>query len=143
MKGRAIPQYPADRVAAGVAIKTEHETAIRDALATLPRRVRLDDGRKLLAAGEYAGGLGYRSNDDMVVLASYDPTPHGTLLHVSVSYASHVPSWADLRAVRAAFFPPDVDVIQVLPRAGEYVNVHQHTLHLFAAPETWQGGWNV
>ena len=143
MRGRAVPSYPAGRIEAAVAIKAEHEQAIRAALATLPRRVRLDDGRKLHMAYEVAGGLAYRCTDGMAVLASYDPTPHGMLLHVSVSYADREPRWSDLRAVRGAFFPADRDVIQVLPCAGEYVNVHQYCLHLFAAPETWQGGWNV
>ncbi len=90
-----------------------------------------------------AGGKAYRCVDGLAVIATYDPTPHGTLLHISMSYARRLPRWRDLVAVRDAFFPPDVDVIQVLPRRGEYVNAHQFTLHLFQAPAAWEGGWNV
>lgn len=143
MKGRAIPAYPAERIAAAKAIKETHGAAMLAAAATLPTRVRLADGRKLVMREAIAGGRGYTCTDGMVALASYDPTPHGLLLHVSVSYRNRMPSWADLALIRAAFFPADKDVIQVLPKQGEYVNIHQHCLHLFEAPAEWQGGWNV
>lgn len=146
-KGRrvgAIGTLPSrDRVRAGIAVKDAHRDEIAAAAATLPSEVTLGDGRLLKFARSVAGGIGYRCRDGMAVIASYDPSPHGLLLHISVSYADRDPRWKDLKLLRAAFFPPDVDVIQVLPRDGQYVNLHQHCFHLFQAPEAWQGGWNV
>ena len=141
-KGSAVPTYPAERIAAARAAFEQHGDAMQAAAETLPRLVRLADGRKLRAASPMSGGLGYLGEDGLTVVASYDATPHGLLLHVSTSYRDRMPSWADLALIRAAFFPADKDVIQVLPKQGEYVNIHQHCLHLFEAPADWQGGWN-
>lgn len=132
-----------DRIAEATRMFLEHEAEIRAAAATLPERVTLGDGRVLKFVKEMSGGKAYRCRDGMAAIVSYDATAHGLLLHVSISYADRDPRWRDLKAIRAAFFPADVDVIQVLPRAGEFVNVHVHCFHLFQAPETWQGGWNV
>lgn len=143
MKGRIVPSYPVARVQAAQELFAAHGDAMLAAAATLPRTLRLGDGRKLVVARSMSGGLAYRCADGLAVIASYDVTPHGLLLHVSMSYANRLPSWAELTLIRAAFYPPDLDVIQVLPRGGEYVNVHPYCLHLFAAPEAWQGGWNV
>lgn len=143
MKGRAVPSYPAERLAAARAAFAQHGDAMQAAAAALPRVVRLNDGRTLRALQQMSGGLAYCTTDGLCVVASFDATPHGLLLHVSASYAGRLPSWADLGLLRAAFYPADKDVIQVLPRAGEYVNVHEHCLHLFEAPGDWQGGWNV
>lgn len=140
----AIGTFPSrERVRAGLAIKDAHRAEIEAAAAVLPREVTLADGRVLKLDRAVSGGNGYRCRDGMAVIASYDPSPHGLLLHLSVSYADRDPRWKDLRLLRDAFFPADVDVIQVLPRAGEYVNLHTHCFHLFQAPESWQGGWNV
>lgn len=135
--------YPKGRLETAEQIAQAHSAEMAEAARTLPAEVRLADGRVLTQAMPVALGYGYRALDGMVVVASYDATPHGLLLHVSVSYRVRDPRWKDIRLVRDAFFPPDVDVIQVLPRAGEYVNVHRHAFHLFQAPGEWQGGWNV
>lgn len=73
-----------------------------------------------------------------MVTATLDETPHfGTLLHVAMSYPDHDPSWPEIKLVRAAFFPKEIDVIMVLPKEGDYVNVHPHCFHLWQAPEAW------
>lgn len=72
------------------------------------------------------------------VTATLDETPHfGTLLHVAMSYPDKDPSWREIKLVRAAFFPKNIDVIMVLPKEGDYVNVHSHCFHLFQAPASW------
>ena len=71
------------------------------------------------------------------VLASRDDTPHGPLLHVSVAYADHDPPWATIKAVREALFPLDVDCMMILPRSRDYVNLHEHTFHIFQTPTGW------
>lgn len=142
MKGRVVPAVPRERIQAALAMKQAHGAEMVELAKLLPDTVMLD-GRKLRYESPMAGGKAYRCADGMVVIATFDPSPHGVLLHVSVSYAYHDPTWNDLKQLRSAFFPDNVDVIQVLPRAGEYVNVHQHCFHLYQAPEVWQGGWNV
>ena len=71
------------------------------------------------------------------VLASVERTPHGTLLHVSTSYDNRDPDWYEIRAIREAFFPLDLDAMMVLPRAEDYVNIHHHTFHLWQTPSEW------
>ena len=145
-RGRIPPPeacYSPERIAQARAIKTQCQGAMEASAATLPARITLVDGRVLMRAEAFAGGYAYRCNDGLAVIASYDPTPHGTLLHLSASYAKRLPRWKDLTLLRDAFFPANVDVIQVLPRQGEYVNAHQFCLHLFQAPAAWEGGWNV
>ncbi len=147
-KGRKVPLgaallYPHERLAAARKMKAEHGQEMIAAAALLPKTVKLQDGRMLRAVDETCGGLGYTCLDGMHVIASYDPSPHGLLLHVSVSYAKKDPRWNDLRLLRDAFFPDHVDVVQVFPRRGQYVNAMEHCFHLFQAPGEWQGGWNV
>lgn len=141
-RGRAVPMS-GNRLLAAQEIAAAHGAEMEEAAKALPRSLQLADGRQLKYEKHMSGGCAYRCRDGLVVIATYDPSPHGTLLHVSVSYPDRDPRWRDLRLLRSAFFPPDVDVIQVLPREGEYVNVHQHCFHLFQAPATWEGGWNV
>ena len=103
--------------------------------------VRLSDGRVLRrhpAMGPIERFVQSEDNTGLTVLASIDDTPRfGKLLHVSVSYRDTDPQWADLKAVRAAFFPGGVDVVMVLPRAADYINIHQHCFHLWQAPTAW------
>lgn len=83
---------------------------------------------------EYAWWFGA---DKLKVIASLDRNPHGTLLHVSLSYPKRDPSWGVIKAVRYAFFPKDVDVAMMLPRDGDYVNVHPHCFQMWQTPEKW------
>jgi len=52
-------------------------------------------------------------------------------LHVSLSRATSIPSWEDVREVKDAFIGTDRKAIQVLPRASEYVNINPYVLHLW------------
>jgi hypothetical protein len=137
-RGRAVPSRA--RLAAAYQICLEHAEPLAALAATLPRTVRLNDGRALARDHHTGNGAGYRAPDGLRVLVSFDPTPHGILRHLSCSYADHDPTWQDLKLLRAAFFPADQDVIQVLPRDGAYINDHQHCFHLFESPAAWQGG---
>lgn len=112
------------------------------ALALLPESVRLTDGRTLARLCDFDGGYAYSSIPEtgLRVIVTHDGTPHGLLRHLSCSYHDRLPTWDEVGMLRDAFFPADWDVIQVLPRPSEYVNVHSYTLHLFQSPETWQGG---
>lgn len=59
------------------------------------------------------------------------------LLHLSCNFFGREPSWREIKALRHAFFPPDVDVIQVLPRVDRYVNLHPWVWHLWQFPGEW------
>jgi hypothetical protein len=78
-----------------------------------------------------------RKATPLVVLASWDRTVHGYLLHASLSYRSHLPSWRDLRDVRDALLPKDRDFMSVFPRPEDYVNLQEFTLHLWECPTKW------
>lgn len=73
----------------------------------------------------------------MLVLATMDQTPHGDLLHVSLIYPNRLPSWEDLRQVKDAFFGDDLDAMMVIPKAEDYINVHQYCFHIWQTPRTW------
>lgn len=130
--------YTPERVERALAHLAAHEAAITATAAAQPARVTLADGR-VLVKQRTEGHACYQCQDGMRVLVSDDAGPHGTLRHVSVSYRVRDPRWVELKLVREAFFPPDQDVMIVLPRRGEYVNVHQHCFHLWQTPETWRG----
>jgi hypothetical protein len=92
MKGRSVPSYPAERLAAARAAFAQHGDAMQAAAAALPRVVRLNDGRTLRALQQMSGGLAYCTTDGLCVVASFDATAHGLLLHVSASYANRLPT---------------------------------------------------
>lgn len=58
--------------------------------------------------------------------------------HVSVSLPGRkrCPTWDEMCAVRDLFFRPEAVVLEIHPRAADYVNDHPYVLHLWQ----WQGG---
>lgn len=117
---------------------TGHKVEPRAPLPTTD--LKLADGRVLRLMGKapvVPGALAWRTENRLAAPAGVEETPHGRLLHVSMSYSSRDPSWDDIKAVRAAFYPADVDVMMVLPKAEDYVNVHHHTFHLWQTPVAW------
>lgn len=74
----------------------------------------------------------------MRVIATVDKHPafDKWLLHASVSYPEHLPNWRDVRRVKDALFG-DVDAAMILPRAEDYVNINEYTLHLWQLPVVW------
>lgn len=72
------------------------------------------------------------------VIASVDPHPeYGPLLHVSLSFPNRLPTWEDIKQVRAAFYSPNIDCMMVLPRAEHYVNLHSFVFHIWQCPQGW------
>lgn len=110
--------------------------------------VRLADGRLLKRFGtvleaEIAPGVIQRQAAwqcaaiSLRVIVSDEQTPHGLLMHVSMSHPHHLPSWETVRLVRDAFFGDDIDVMLLLPQRADYVNLHPFVLHLWQTPTTW------
>lgn len=66
------------------------------------------------------------------VLRSIDDLGDGKpVLHISVSRKSKLPSWEDLKLCKTLFMGPDVDAYHIIPRASDYVNMNQNTMHLW------------
>lgn len=88
---------------------------------------------------------GWDGPRQMIVICSLDDTHLGPLLHASVSYQRRDPSWHDLKCVRYALFPSDIDVMCMLPRDDLYVSgvpgapggMDSHVFHMQQTPEGW------
>lgn len=52
-------------------------------------------------------------------------------LHVSASYADHLPAYAELKMVKDVFIGEDRKAIQVFPPKSEHYNLHDYCLHLW------------
>ncbi len=105
--------------------------------ATIPAGdLHLTDGRVLVQGSPRIGSY-WLGPDRLSVIATIDATPHGRLLHLSIAYPDHDPSWADIKAIRYAFYPRDIDVMMILPRDEDYVNVHEHCFQMMQTPVAW------
>lgn len=51
--------------------------------------------------------------------------------HVSIAHNARYPNWQEILAVRAWAFSEETEVVMVLARASEYVNIHQNCFHLW------------
>jgi len=71
------------------------------------------------------------------VICSIDPTKFGFLKHVSVSKPDQYPTWDELIDIRNQLFPADVDCMMVMPKAADYVNVHENCFHIWQCPAEW------
>jgi hypothetical protein len=79
----------------------------------------------------------YCRAERLAVVVSRDATRHGVLLHASMSHPSRMPSWDLMHTLRDVLYPDDVDVMMLLPRREDYVNLHPYCLHLWQAPDAW------
>ena len=80
---------------------------------------------------------GFVSLDGVQVLLALEPTPHGTLRHLSISRRERYPTWDEIHSVRNELLPADKDFMMVLPREGFYVNLHNNCFHLWETPKEW------
>lgn len=51
--------------------------------------------------------------------------------HVSVSLQNRCPSWEEMCFIKSLFFEPEETAMQLHPKQSEYVNFHEHCLHLW------------
>jgi len=76
---------------------------------------------------------------DLLLIVSDQPLPGGDPVaweHVSVHPADkrgrmRAPTWKEMCHVKDLCWDPEDVVMQLHPRASQYVNVHPHTLHLW------------
>lgn len=100
--------------------------------------LKLRETPSIVGQLDVSGHAAYDGPNGLVVVMTIDNTPRfGPLLHVSLSYRKRDPFWSEIKAAREAFFPPDIDVMMMLPAERDYVNLHPHTFHLIQTPERW------
>jgi hypothetical protein len=84
----------------------------------------------------------YVTESGCSVLYSLDPAraaPAGIWLppdelllhHLSVAHETRLPTWDEVADVRYELVPDEVTMALLLPPRGEYVNAHDHCLHLW------------
>jgi hypothetical protein len=114
------------------------------------RPIVLADGRRLVCTrrlpdapdappGAMLGGSFWSGPKGLQVIATLDHTDAwGPLLHVSVAYEklSRWPTWPDIVMVKDALFG-DTDVMMVLPRKADYVNIRSNCFQLQQMPQVW------
>jgi len=71
-------------------------------------------------------------------------------LHASMAHPKRIPTWEDLKRLRAWLVPLDRYVYQVLPPLDRYVNLNPNVLHLWAVvdgpeplPDFLRGGTSL
>lgn len=79
----------------------------------------------------------YSTDNGLTVIVGRDTTHHGSLLHVSISRRDRYPTWGEIKAVREVFYSPDIDVMMVMPKRADYVNLHKNCFHLWQTPTPW------
>lgn len=88
----------------------------------------------------------YLTDDCVSVIRSIDDTPHGKLLHVSISMPDEkvYPTREQIRECKDRFFG-DVTAIMVFPRKEFYINYRKNCFHLFELPKIPgpTGDWEV
>jgi hypothetical protein len=97
-----------------------------------PQREILADRRVLCVSQAVDGGKGYVDLGKGIgrgacVVWSFG----GGWDHVSISFTDHDPTWRDMCAAKEIFFDPEEVCVEYHPRASEYVNIHQHCLHIW------------
>jgi hypothetical protein len=90
------------------------------------------------SAAPIGGIRSYVGPNHIAVIATIDHTQRfGDLLHTSISHAKRDPYWAEIKAMRAVFYPAWIDVMMMLPAEEDFVNLHEHAFHLQQCPERW------
>lgn len=78
--------------------------------------------------------------EGLTVCVSIDNTAKfGPMFHLSISHRSRYPTWDEIHEARDVFLPEFREFMMVLPRRGEYVNVHPNCFHLHEVPEELSG----
>lgn len=91
--------------------------------------------------GEWGDGLRYTarvSGAQMVVIIEAELHEGELWAHLSVSVhrpTPRVPTWDELKWCKDVFIGPERKAVTVFPPRAEYINHHEHTLHLFAPLE--------
>lgn len=80
-----------------------------------------------VALGVVGGELWLSREKRLSVIVSLD----GGQLHASIAHPDRYPTWAEILSMRDWIFPAEMEVVMVLARRSEYVNLHQNCFHLW------------
>lgn len=75
----------------------------------------------------------YKSYEFKVVCGVY-PTDDGTWEHISVALKNRNPNWDEMCYMKDLFFEDEDECIQFHPKKSQYVNLHNHCLHIWKPP---------
>lgn len=83
---------------------------------------------------DHANAAWFRSTDGLAVCAEVEVQvePDGFWLHISLSRRDRVPSYHDLKRVKALFVGTKRKAVMVFPSDDEHYNLHPYCLHLYA-----------
>jgi len=107
----------------------------------VPEQYRLRQGP--LASGPSAGNNGAFilppriGNRTLFTVASDGMGWEHVSVHCTTGRKSYTPTWAEMCHVKDIFWGAEDVVIQIHPRKSQYVNFHEHTLHLWRHAE-WE-----
>lgn len=76
-----------------------------------------------------------RSNGLRVLVDCAEKADGRLWLHASMSYENRLPSYRDMCEVKRIFIGIHRTAVQVFPRQGEHVNLHEYCLHLWSCIE--------
>jgi hypothetical protein len=78
------------------------------------------------------GAEAFCHESGLKVIVSIDQNATGPKwMHVSCSRRGRLPSWDDLKMVKAVFIGAEKEAFQVLAPDSEWVDLHKFTLHLW------------
>lgn len=106
----------------------------RESMKTQAEILKIDR-LKVITEADY-GGCGEiywpAQREPMTVVWSFN----GGWEHVSVSYSKRTPTWDEMCKVKDMFWNDNETVVQYHPPKSEYVNLHEHCLHLWRQKNT-------
>ncbi len=76
------------------------------------------------------------SDTGLNMIYSLDQTQHGRLHHLSISRPERYPNWDEIFSAKEIIMG-NIDVMMILPRKEDYVNLHKNCFHLWETPEKW------
>ncbi|AYO30619.1 hypothetical protein D2962_08275 [Biomaibacter acetigenes] len=69
----------------------------------------------------------YETDTGCLILISRDDGR----LHLSISHKERYPTWDEIKQARYDLLPRTKDFAMILPKDGEYVNLHPNCFHLW------------
>lgn len=94
--------------------------------------------RQLVCPEHIKNGRAFEGKNGIIIIASVDKHPDfGEILHVSISKENEYPTWSDIIETKLHFFGDRKDVMMVIPKREDYVNIHNNCFHLWECPQDW------
>lgn len=89
------------------------------------------------AALRHWSGMGVLLSHDFYDGDDVPPTGEGDYVHISLSRPDRYPGWDEMRdfIYGCGFFDASRDVMMLLPRKDQYVNLHSNCFHFYQKRE--------